>query len=250
MFIESIKSLFRHFRTYTMTPRKVFLLCVSSNLIYIIAARQLSPQCHYMMKHKFAKCSSREEELKRYRNRKTNRLYNITTFNATSDFQIKTNDCSQTTICRKLFKTGRIYRRSLGTTIATHISEMLRRCCGNCTKFYQTNLLPGQDETNKTVVQEFHFVYPVYGISTVKSIQGMHFLPVLNFPSAYYVTLKKSEREVAVQMIMTCLEMWPLIVICLLMSIIAGFLIWILDTWTNEKQFPRSFLSGITEGAF
>ena len=42
--------------------------------------------------------------------------------------------------------------------------------------------------------------------------------------------------------------MWPLIVICLLLCIIAGFFMWILDTWKNKDDFPRPFFAGMMEG--
>ena len=42
--------------------------------------------------------------------------------------------------------------------------------------------------------------------------------------------------------------MWPLLVICVMWAIVAGFFIWILETYWNEKEFPRPFLSGLFEG--
>lgn len=44
------------------------------------------------------------------------------------------------------------------------------------------------------------------------------------------------------------LDTWPLFLIAILMAVTAGCLMWILDTWFNEEQFPRRFPKGIFEG--
>ena len=43
-------------------------------------------------------------------------------------------------------------------------------------------------------------------------------------------------------------EMWPLLCIGLVLALIAGFFVWILDTWHNQDEFPRPFLIGVFEG--
>ena len=36
--------------------------------------------------------------------------------------------------------------------------------------------------------------------------------------------------------------------VCALMAIVAGFVCWSLETWSNEVEFPREFLRGWREG--
>ncbi len=50
------------------------------------------------------------------------------------------------------------------------------------------------------------------------------------------------------RIIMGCLQMWPLLVICLLWAIVAGFFMWLFETRHNPEQFPRPFMSGLFEG--
>ena len=42
--------------------------------------------------------------------------------------------------------------------------------------------------------------------------------------------------------------LWSLISASLLLALLSGFIAWILDTWTNEEEFPRPFLVGLFEG--
>ena len=55
-------------------------------------------------------------------------------------------------------------------------------------------------------------------------------------------------KDVFQDIILGCVNMWPLLTICLLLSLIAGFIVWILDTWDNSAQFPRPFPHGLVEG--
>ena len=51
-----------------------------------------------------------------------------------------------------------------------------------------------------------------------------------------------------VQLITSCLDLYPLIIICFLMAVISGFCAWILETWHNKDEFPRPFVIGWFEG--
>ena len=84
--------------------------------------------------------------------------------------------------------------------------------------------------------------------SNVQEMFGFHFIPVFEIPSAYYFTLKESKKKLAVKLVMSCLNLWPLLVICLLMALISGCIAWIIEKWENVKEFPRPFLVGIREG--
>ena len=45
-----------------------------------------------------------------------------------------------------------------------------------------------------------------------------------------------------------CLSMWPLLVVCVMWAIVAGFFIWVFETYGNKEEFPRPFLVGLFEG--
>ena len=43
-------------------------------------------------------------------------------------------------------------------------------------------------------------------------------------------------------------QVFPISVVCILASIVAGFVCWLFETWTNREEFPRPFLIGWFEG--
>ena len=49
-------------------------------------------------------------------------------------------------------------------------------------------------------------------------------------------------------MFKSCLDLYPLIVISLLMAVISGFVAWLMETWNNVEEFPRPFLSDWFDG--
>ena len=93
-----------------------------------------------------------------------------------------------------------------------------------------------------------HFVFPLLGRTSAEKLYGYHFIPLIEPPSIYYVTLKGTNPMV--HLIKQCLQMWPLIVNCFFMVIIAGSLGWFMETWGNKDDFPRPFLLGWFEGVW
>ena len=49
-------------------------------------------------------------------------------------------------------------------------------------------------------------------------------------------------------LILSCLHMWPLFLVCVLMVLISGFLCWILEMRENPGEFPAPFATGWFEG--
>ena len=65
-----------------------------------------------------------------------------------------------------------------------------------------------------------HFLFPVLGRSNVASMYGYRFIPLVEVPSVYYIT--KKTNDVTTHVITSCLSMWPMVIICLLMVAISG----------------------------
>ena len=63
-----------------------------------------------------------------------------------------------------------------------------------------------------------------------------------------YSQKKISSKEVLNHLIKSCTNLWPILVICLLLCVIAGFPVWVIETWTNKAEFPRPFVFGLFEG--
>ena len=54
-----------------------------------------------------------------------------------------------------------------------------------------------------------------------EQLHGYHFIPIFDAPSAYYITEKNtSPKETLFNLIYACAELWPLLLICLLMALI------------------------------
>ena len=96
---------------------------------------------------------------------------------------------------------------------------------------------------------DVHFIYPVFAYTKSRIVYGHYFIPLLDPPGAFYITVKS--RQEASELISKALnELWPLLVIGLLMAIVAGFVAWLMETWNNNEEFPRPFLRGWFEGEF
>ena len=100
--------------------------------------------------------------------------------------------------------------------------------------------------TEDVLQSDSDFIYPVFAFTKSHIVYGQYFVPLLDPPGAFYVTARKhfSAGELALK----CLNLWPLLAMCIFMSIIAGFIGWLLDTWNNSEEFPRPFLRGWFEG--
>ena len=217
----------------------VCVLLQSVLLTYVTAKKP--SQCTFIVKTSFDNCGSRKAELKTFKDDEKNRIYNVSSSSQ--------NNISKTcTNCRSLFNVARFRRHSFSSKTLVQISDMLHRCCGNCTKYYLTDIFTAIDDTNRTYLDKFDIIYPAHAESSLTLLHGFHFIPVYNIPSAYYFTIQKSDRKIALSMVYGCLNMWPLLAICILMSFIAGFIAWIMETWSNKEEFPRPFLHGLLEG--
>ena len=88
--------------------------------------------------------------------------------------------------------------------------------------------------------------FKVLGREDTSQMYGHPFIPLIEIPNVYYVTVNKG--NLMMDLIISCLQMWPLMIMCALMVIISGFICWCMETWNNENEFPRTFLSGWFEG--
>ena len=161
-------------------------LCLPSSVLLNLSTEH-TKQCRHIMKSTFKNCTSRDEEMQWYTNGRINRILDESTFNA-SLYNQSDGKCSKS--CRSLYRTARIYGQSLGLQIYAHVAEMLLNCCGSCTKYHLTKLRTRLEDLDEKVPQDLDFIYPVYAKSGTKNMHGFHFVPVINVPSAYYITLK------------------------------------------------------------
>ena len=158
----------------------------------------------------------------------------------------KTNHCVSNQICAKTFNVTKISMIPYYTPHPSHdslIDEMLRKCCGNCSPVVSTILANVSELTEKAIIAA-DMVYPVLARKDAEMLYGFHFVPFFTNPSTFYITKREDN------FLRNILTIWPVVTVCLLMSIIAGFLCWIFETWTNEEEFPKPFHLGLFEGVW
>ena len=153
--------------------------------------------------------------------------------NAPGLFQ--TSHCESNHICSKTFNITKINITPYYT--APHdslVEDMLRKCCGNCTPM-ESSILANMSELTKESISTADMVFPVLAREDTEMLYGFHFVPFVPGPSVFYITRREHK------FLMNILSIWPVVIVCLLMAIIAGFLCWIFETRTNEEEFPKPF---------
>jgi hypothetical protein len=159
------------------------------------------------------------------------------------------NQCSKIHVCNKTFTISYIQVPPYHTIFSIN-NDILKRCCGNCTpvsKEYEIRHLHNSEGLfNRMSINSSDFIFPVLEKSTATRSHGYFFIPVVRLPSMIYVTaIRQSVFERAV---ISCINLYPLLTICLLMSLISGFIVWMMETRVNTEEFPRSFPTGWVKG--
>ena len=152
-------------------------------------------------------------------------------------------DCHEANVCHKQFNISYVKLEPYTFEI---IVDLLRICCGNCVNVSNVKTLSKLSEILPSAISLSHLVFPVLGRSDVLRLYGYHFIPLVETPNIFYITYKA--ENLMHQLILSCINMWPLIIICLLLVVISGFIGWIMETWINKEEFPRPFLIGWFEG--
>ena len=124
---------------------------------------------------------------------------------------------------------------------------ILQTCCKSCVNISTVKLYTNISEVQLSHQSSSHFILPFLGSSTAQELYSYHFIPFTNVPNAYYITT--NHPTPISQAIEACLNLYHLIVVCLLAAVISGFVIWCLETrYGNEENFSPSFCTGVFEG--
>ena len=126
------------------------------------------------------------------------------------------------------------------------IEPVLRKCCGDCVSYKIINIFKNITEISSSSLQNSDFIVPFLGSFSKVTLYGHHFIPVYFAPTAFYITGKPD--SIFARLLKSCRTVYPLIIICIFMAVISGFIAWIIETWYNKEEFPRSFLIGWFEG--
>lgn len=136
-------------------------------------------------------------------------------------------DCSKFDMCKRLYKLSMINVPPFST--AGLLESIIQKCCGNCTKYMYFRDFRNITEVSLASMNGSDFIMPFLGKSSSETLYGYYFLPLVDVPSVFYFT--PMHRSILVDLIIRCLNLYPLIVVCLLMAVISGFIAWSLETW-------------------
>ena len=158
-------------------------------------------------------------------------------------------ECGNERICQKIFNIIQFPLKGFVENVMFQILEMLRKCCGKCAKhYYLMHVFTDLSYVSESLLNSADIIFPVIGRSAaVDQLFGFHYIPVYQVPSGYYITLKMTKVEIVIKIIKSCYNMWPMLIICILVAFIAGFIAWITERWKNDTEFPRPFFSGMYE---
>lgn len=129
----------------------------------------------------------------------------------------------------------------------TIVTEVIQHCCGSCVRTVINNF-QGMNEVSPTSINSSDIVYPILGRVSATSLYGYYFVPLWDVPGAYYITTKRTKEMIIKSLIKSCSNLWPLFVVMLLMALVAGFIVWMIETWANKEMFQRTFLIGLFDG--
>lgn len=151
--------------------------------------------------------------------------------------------CNEAPFCRKQFNISYVHLDPYTWEV---VADLVRTCCGPCTNITQTNDLTQVSQLTPSLLTTSHFVFPILGRADSSNIYGLHFIPLIETSNIIFITRKK--ENLMSNLIISCLNMWPLLLTCLLMIAMSGFVCWILETWSNKEEFGRSFWIGWVDG--
>lgn len=165
-----------------------------------------------------------------------------------NDTDLFESKCMEERICRKTFRLSSVELPPFSRGMENHIRHMLTNCCGKCAV---STIVDRFKDVSHVTVKSLHssdIIFPIFSRSDNEKLYGFWFIPIIDIPDAYYVRKKRTNEEMLRDMLNRFARLWPLLVICLLFALLAGFFAWILETWRNKDEFPRPFLDGTFEG--
>ena len=164
----------------------------------------------------------------------------------TKELNVSDIGCPNNEICKRNFRISYINLHPYDSEELKCIEEILTKCCGTCAKYEVINNFSNITEVTPSLINSSDFIFPFLASATTKELHGFYFLPYINAPIALYIT----RRDEEIMLFKSILRLYPLIIICLLLAFVSGFIAWIIETWSNEEQFPRPFIIGWFEGVW
>ena len=98
-------------------------------------------------------------------------------------------------------------------------------------------------ELTPDTMKHSDFIYPIFSKSSKEKMFGYYYIPLIDIPGLMY-----AKEPPKVNLANLFIQMFPITIVCILLCLVAGFICWLIETWGNVEEFPRSFLTGWYEG--
>ncbi|XP_048579474.1 uncharacterized protein LOC116616082 isoform X2 [Nematostella vectensis] len=141
------------------------------------------------------------------------------------------------------------------------LNDLAVRCCHVCQSHghsqvdFVTNsnggpaMQPSDQAVKSLIGNASDLSFPIYGWNWQTYYSGAYrYIPLIDSPGFAYIVLQPVPENTGQRIVNSLLATWPYMLITMLITLLAGMLIWFLDTASNSQQFPHSFVGGIGNG--
>jgi len=128
---------------------------------------------------------------------------------------------------------------------------MLSKCCGNYSlNCWEVIYEPPETDAEQLLrkARDSQVIFPVIVDKQEATNENLNIISLVPPASLAFVVPKGKRESYPKKLLMSVFEAWPVLILTILLSILAGVFLWLLDTWFNEKEFPREFFRGSWEG--
>lgn len=150
-------------------------------------------------------------------------------------------DCSSISVCKKTFNISIVNLPPF--SLQYSIEKILTACCSDCAKFHISKRFANITEVSLDTIKNSDFILPFLASKDTKRLFGYYFIPFYDISDCLYITIREK-----MYLFHALNHLYPIIILCVLMAIGAGYLIWIIETWHNSDEYSRPFLIGWFEG--
>lgn len=133
-------------------------------------------------------------------------------------------------------------------TLKVIIEKIIQTCCAGCTTFKYMKPVDDPKKLNNGIGKNnSDLSFPVYGLATTTNIKKFPYYPVINSPGIIFMQKIKTGTSTN-KLLVSLGKSWPIGVLIFIFATLSGFVIWVLDSRANPKDFPQYFVPGMWDG--
>jgi len=215
---------------------------LTSLLFTLLLKTALGEECSMVFKIDNKTCTHAHEGNKSMSWRTKNICTNLT------EQQNPLCSSSNSSMCGKDLRIS-VYDQQLFSIVMKNTFRIvMSQCCAGCGRCTVVNEVGDTMQYNADILKSSDVIFPVIGSSYVNKIHGYHFLPVYGIPSSFYFSIKKSNSKILAEVFLSCLNLWPFVLVCCFFAFVSGFIVWLIESKSNHKDFSKHFPAGLFDG--